>query len=164
MTILHAQNALLRHFVKNDTLIFERDLDGINLFGSAESEKAISADERSDINAIKGRLVEVAVTRLVENKIVSKIQDGVFMLNAPIGTFSQDVSLSPEAASIVADVVNMWRGRDEDDNDEPLCDMSAITEVDIMDLVSICMDLMEESVENNGGNHAEEGQSEEEQE
>ncbi len=135
MTLIDIQNTLVDHFIKNDSFILSRDLDLFVLKGKDN-------DDQDDINKVKKELVSTALKVLVEASFLKEITPDYYCLTAPIGNFQQSIDISPYTADIVSDIINSYR-KVRGIEDE-VSNKLAITENDIQNLGTICLELMEE--------------------
>ena len=126
MTILGVKKQLIQHFLSHDT--FDPKTHPFEL----ECDKE-TADYKDEL------LVE-ALTQLEQEGIIRKLakpESAIWVLNIGISSFPQ-VTLSPETAEEIAEIVNHYNELDEIDVE---CDPTQIDEADIGRLIDILHEL-----------------------
>jgi hypothetical protein len=158
MTIISIQNVLFNHFLHSDTLIFSRDLDGLELKSTnddsdTEATEPKSAkqsldqdaelDETLFISRNKAALITLALKEMQESGLVKPVTTELdfWLLVRPLNQIAQTVSISAPTADMIAEIVNSYR---EANNVEGgMISKLAIDEGDINNLCAICLDLLD---------------------
>ena len=124
MTILEASGHLYQWFSKNDSFSLEKDF--MNVISITETPVR---DRATFLCALK----DFEVNNLVSS---SKIEgEKYWILNKPFSSYVQSVTITPELALTVSEIINKFC--EIIDNDAETCDPSSMTEDDIKNLVYI---------------------------
>lgn len=87
-------------------------------------------------------IIVAGLDNLVNNGMLIKLNDDLYILKQPINSFNQSVILSPNIASAITDKVNMLS---TEDDEEDTCNVLNITEEDIIKLLIIIDTLLEQT-------------------
>lgn len=124
MTILDASLKLYGWFEQHDTVVVETDFKKIVLISENETEdKAIFIAALKDLER--------------QQMIVAEESDGIqyWILKQPFRSYEQDVKIGAPVSQAIAEEINLFCEKIQDDTDK--CDITSITEKDIMNLIYI---------------------------
>ena len=122
MTVLEAQEDLIKWFVTNDIFNLEKDLLNVS----------VSLDQTSEINKL---ILLKALENLTSLEIVSKLDDTNFVLNKKLCKFIQTIELNGELCLLLSNVINKYCTilNEPNETSNPL----NITGIDIQNLINI---------------------------
>ena len=124
MTILDASLRLYEWFSENDTVVMPTDFKQLVLISEHESrDKACFLAALKDLEK--------------QQMVVREEQDGIvfWILKQPFASFEQDVKIGAHICKGIAEEINLFCENIQDDTDK--CDITNITEKDIMNLILI---------------------------
>lgn len=121
MTITDAQNIIYEHFTSQDTFSLRTDFTNVFLPIGDES--------------IAIKIAEAALKDFEKNGAIVRIDDATWVLTRPLVQFEQSVKLDGMVAGAIAEVINKYCDKFEDDANRanPL----AINESDIINLLKL---------------------------
>lgn len=125
MTIVDVKNQLISHFFTKD--IFTPD-----------DFTSIKLDEASD--EYRDELISAALGELERGGVLFKVSSSTktaYVLSQNLGSFTQQVTLSPGAAEAIAETVNPFRIANEEAEWMQVCDKTNINELDVLNLINI---------------------------
>ncbi len=127
VTLVDAKNAILSHFLRNDT------------FSLAEDAPNVVLDKETEIvcGKYKDGLIRAALADFVKSDLVVVLDEtaGVWMLRQPIDSYPQSLSVSPHTAQRISDAINAFAKGAE--IKEMYCNRLNITEYDINNLIDV---------------------------
>ncbi len=99
MSILDINNQLVNFFLSHEKFSLKEDLDKIKV--------------NEDYLEYTEKLIVSSLNDLVNNNILVKLDDNTYLLKQPINNLSQEISISPNIASAIADKCNMFKEMSE---------------------------------------------------
>ncbi len=130
MTLVDIKNALFSHFLTETTFNLKEDISSIQLDTSGLDEAFLTHKET---------LFAAALDDYVKSGVLILVADGLYLLTQPINTFNQSVVLSPIAAEMVADLVNIFA-----EDEGYTANKMALTSDDISTLCHFCHALLDD--------------------
>lgn len=104
----------------------------------------------SDDEDLEKEVIRLALTKMEQIKIITKAslqKRDIWVLDKPLNSFEQSVSISGNVASQISEVIN--RTCHAIDNYEDVCNPLDVNERDINNLIFICQKIYEHDVEKN---------------
>ena len=136
MTISEACSKLFGWFAENERFDLSKDYKSLLI---------VSEDED-----IEKEIVKIALAKMEEIKILIKIniaRRDVWVLDKPLNSFEQNVSISGSMAAQISEVIN--RTCHAIDNYDDVCNPLDVNEKDINNLIFFCQKIYEHDVEKN---------------
>ncbi len=144
MTLIDINNQIVEHFLQNERFSIQDDLSRIRI-----PEEYVEFSEQLVIKALED---------LSNNGLLVALNKDVFILKQPINNIIQNLQLSPNIASAIADKCNMIK--DVDDSKEEDGDITNALNIQERDIVKLLMiiDFLLENVDTNkkGDSHNDE--------
>lgn len=132
MTLSDIKNQLFSHFLKKDYFSISEHADSITV--------------ASDFLESKEKLIAATMEDLIDIDIVAPLDDGRWILKAPIISIPQTVQIGGTTAELIADFVNSYRDANNIKGD--LCNKFQISERDIVNLLQISHAILNAEVKN----------------
>lgn len=132
MNILEASNKLLNWFSKNNSF---------NVTGDFLKLVLISDTPETDKAALTCALKELERLDLLRSAEIAG--ELYYILIKPFSQFSQNVTISGKTAETISTIINTYCENVKDS--ENTCDKKSITERDIGNLITICLQVVEEN-------------------
>ena len=150
LTLLDVKNSLYAHFLVKATFSLTDDQRNFHL-GAAYD------DPKGQMAAYKTPLLTNALNDMVKIGLLLVLDEekGIYMLTQPLGTFTQQVTISPYTAHLIAEAFNFF-ARSTNATDY-VANKLAVTDIDINAVMQICfslrdkLDKMHEIMANNFG-------------
>jgi hypothetical protein len=136
MTVSEACSKLFGWFAENERFDLSKDYKSLLI---------VSDDEE-----VEKEIVKIALAKMEEIKIlirITTIKRDVWVLDKPLNSFEQSVSISGNMAAEISEVIN--RTCHAIDNYDDVCNPLDINEKDINNLIFICQKIYEHDVEKN---------------
>ncbi len=135
MTLLDIKNHLIGHFLSQSTFSLRDDLARVRLGGAYDEALA----KGGALAERKEPLFRAALEDMARSSILLELDkvNGVYILNQPLNTFNQTVTVSPITAHNVAELINGFApmiGREDH-----VCNKLSITDMDLNALVQLCL-------------------------
>ncbi len=135
MTLIDVKNAVLDYFMANTLFDLTEDMASLNLGEGKDTDEGL----------VKHRLaiVKTALDDFARGGIVAEVSAGVYLLVQPLNTLTQQVTITPFAACMVADLVNEFEGEGPDGH-QYQANKLGLTSYDIESVCRLCHFLLDE--------------------
>ena len=136
MTVSEACSKLFSWFAENERFDLIKDYKSLLI---------VSDDEE-----VEKEIVKIALAKMEEIKVLVKInvvRRDVWVLDKPLNSFEQSVSISGGMAAQISEVIN--RTCHAIDNYDDVCNPLDVNEKDINNLIFICQKIYEHDIEKN---------------